>query len=470
MIGPQVNIKIIIFALGIIIGAPSWVIGQTPEELSVYTGITLPPITTIPGAIVLKTRANQGFNIQAVDSIGTKAYEMGAKSVRKLPPPPGEKTPFGGGSSTYVMEFPPTANIPQIITTLSQRTNIDYVEPVYIVQLFYNPNDPNFSKQTYISDSQLGEILALPANHDVIIAVIDTGVDSGHVDLKDHLIGGVNFLNTESPPNDEHGHGTHIAGIIGAHINNQMGIAGLNPKSKIMSLKIAGSNGIGSQVAAAEAIRYAVDNGARLINCSWGYFVYNQILKDAVEYAISKGVVVVAAMGNNGSPLKQYPAGFSGVIAVGSMDSTHQRASFSNTGEHIRFLAEGVNILSLAPGGGTLALSGTSQSTAIITGIISRIFSYNPQLSAHDVGTLMMLSAEPLGDGQRTSESGYGYVQVEKLFLALNAPSANGFIGENGVIDKEFKPKNSAPASEPFWLSILLIPYRIIEFFIGGLI
>ena len=136
MISHPVNIKIIIFALCIIISAPSWVLAQTPDELAVYTGITLPPIATIPGAIVLKTRANQGFNIQSVDSIRNKAFELGAKSVRQLPPPPGEKTPFGGSSNPYVMEFPTTATMTPIVNALSQRANIEYVEPVYILQLF----------------------------------------------------------------------------------------------------------------------------------------------------------------------------------------------------------------------------------------------------------------------------------------------------------------------------------------------
>ena len=466
------NIKIPIFALAI--AGLLWthtIVAQSAAELARYTGITLPKPETVPGVIILKTKLNLGFNIQSTDTLSKVAKELGAQSIRKLAPEKGIKTPFSGAAATYVLQFSPSADINAVLEQLSDQPDIAYAEPAYTFKLFGGtPDDLDYLlKQTYLSTSQLGEILAMPANHDVTIAVIDTGVDATHPDLQGHLIGGYNFLVTKNAPIDDSGHGTHIAGIIGARINNHLGTAGLNPKSKIISLKIASATGIGSQVAAAEAIRYAVDNGARIINCSWGYFVYNQVLKEAVDYAIAQGVIVVAAMGNNGNQLKQFPAGFLGVIAVGSMDHNLNHASFSNVGEHIAFVEEGVGIVSTAPGGKTASLSGTSQSAAIITGIASRILSYNPRLTAHEVGTILMLSAEPIGEGQRNPESGNGYIVIEKLFNALNIPSATGFIAEDGAIPEDYKPA-PVKAPEPFWLTIILVPYRIIEFLFGGLI
>jgi len=471
MIRPTVNIKFPIFALAVILFlGPHSIAGQSAEELAQYTGITLPKPETVPGVIVLKTKLNLGFNIQSTDTISQVAKELGAQSFRKLAPEKGIKTSFSGAAATYVLQFSPSTNINTLIEQLSDQPDIAYAEPAYTFKLFSVPDDLEYIKQPYLSQTQLKELLAMPANHDVTVAIIDTGIDATHPELQGHLIGGYNFLATQNAPVDDSGHGTHIAGIIGARINNHLGTAGLNPKSKIISLKIASATGIGSQVAAAEALRYAVDNGARIINCSWGYFVYNQVLKEAIDYAIAQGVIVVAAMGNEGNSLKQFPAGFPGVIAVGAMDKSMNRASFSNIGEHVAFVEEGIGILSTAPAGKTASLTGTSQSAAIITGIASRILSYNPKLTAHEVATIMMLSAEPIGDGQRNPESGNGYIVVEKLFTALNIPSANGFIADDGAIEQDYKPQEKPSVAEPFWVTILLFPYRIVEFLFSGLI
>ncbi|NBV84104.1 hypothetical protein EBR57_08300 [bacterium] len=175
-------------------------------------------------------------------------------------------------------------------------------------------------------------------------------------------------------------------------------------------------------------------------------------------------MMIVAAMGNDGNSLKQFPAGFAGVTAVGAVDAKLNHASFSNVGGHIGFVENGVDILSTAPGGKTASLTGTSQSTAILSGISSRILSYNPKLTGQEVGTILLLSAEPLGEGQRSVESGNGYIVVEKLFRALNIPSANGFVSEEGA-DVDYKA--AAPhesRDEAFWMTILLFPWRIIEF------
>lgn len=472
---PTVNIKFPFFALSLAIlvatTSPVRVTGQTAQELAQYTGLTLPKPETVPGVVVLKTRANQGFNIQSTAAIEKLAMTMGAQSVRKLLPGKNQKTPFGGGATTYVLQFSPSADVSSIVDRLANEQDITYIEPAYIFKLFGRPNDTDFQKQLYLSQSQLGEILAIPANHDVTVAVIDTGIDTSHPDLQGHIIGGYNFLSTANAPIDDQGHGTHIAGIIGARINNKLGTVGLNPRSKILNLKIASGTGFGSQVAAADAIRYAVDNGAKIINCSWGYFVYNQVLKDAVEYALSQGVIVIAAMGNDGNSLKQFPAGFPGVTAVGAIDSKLNYASFSNVGDHIAFVENGVDILSTAPGGKTASLTGTSQSTAILSGIASRILSYNPRLTGQEVGTIMLLSAEPIADGQRSANSGNGYIVAEKLFRSLNIPSANGFITEEGALAEPANTDDPPQKSdEAFWLTILLFPYRIIEFLFGGLI
>ena len=452
-------------------GLSGIILAQTPAELVRYTGVTLPAPDFEPGTVIVKTKAPNGFQIQSASLLPGIAKKMGAVSIREILLPSARIRGQAVPVVTYVMRFAPTVNIGEVIREFAASPEVDYAEPNYIFKLFSPPNDPDYAQQAYLNQTNLAPLLTMPVNYNVVVAVVDTGVDLESADLKPHLVSGNAFTlsRPDNVPIDENGHGTHLAGIIAAVINNKTGIVGLNPRARIMPLRVTNAAGAGTQLDAAEAIRYAADNGARIINCSWGYYVYSQILKDAVDYAISKGVIVVAAMGNDGSNLKQFPAAFPGVLAIGAIGIDMKRAGFSNIGDHISFVEYGVDIVSTLPGGKTGKKSGTSQSAAIVSGIISRMLSYKSTLTASEISTLLIFSAESLGDGHRTPETGLGVISIEGLFRTMNIPSSDQVIGEDGGAIQDVTPVHS-PDPEPFWLSILLFPYRIIAGIIGFLI
>ncbi len=427
------------------------VVAQTPKELATYTGPNLPAIETVSRALVLRTKGGQGFVIHQSDGVRAQATQLGAIHQTRLTVPVPAGRPSISPPETWVMTFKPDVDLDRVIAALYRDPSVDYVEPIYPIQLFSLPNDPEFKKQPYFNTHGL-TVLGIPANHDVKIAILDTGIDSDNTELAGRVI------NNHPETFDDHGHGTHLAGIIAARINNKIGIAGLNHRAKLMPYKLIDRNGVGNQLDAAIAIQAATDNGARIILCSWGYFVYNQVLKDAVQYALSNGVVVIAAMGNDGVALKYYPAGFPNVIAVGAMTSDEERAPFSNTGTHLSFMAPGIDVVSIAPYNKQSIRSGTSQSAAIVAGVVSRILSFKPQLTGSELTTLLLFAAEPIGIGQRNPDTGYGYIDGEKLIKALNIPSPNTIIVENGIEIGTSDTDTQEP--ESIFTTVLMAPLR----------
>ena len=183
----------------------------------------------------------------------------------------------------------------------------------------------------------------------VTVAVIDTGVKSSHTDF-DGILSGTDFVAPGTSANDENGHGTHVAGIIGAVYNNKKGIAGMAPKAKILPVRVLDRNGSGTTANVAKGVLYAVSKGAKVINLSLGTTASSTALQSAVAEAIRKNVLVVAAAGNRGCGLlgspTEYPAAYPGVVGVGAVTQSLQRASFSSCGSWVDVAAPGQGIVS----------------------------------------------------------------------------------------------------------------------------
>lgn len=212
----------------------------------------------------------------------------------------------------------------------------------------------------HISAFNLPSVWKISQGEGVKIAIIDSGCDLQHIDLMENIIDGKNFVEENLPPEDSGQHGTHVAGII-AGCNNEFGIAGVAPKSKIMPLKVLNSFGVGTLKAVEEAIYYAVDHGADLISMSLGTRNPVPAIEKAIEYANSKSVVCFVAAGNAGSnKTLLYPAAYTSVISVGAVDEQCMRADFSCTGPNLDFVAPGVRIYSTVPKSSYAFLSGTS--------------------------------------------------------------------------------------------------------------
>ncbi len=242
-----------------------------------------------------------------------------------------------------------------------------------------------------------------------IVALIDSGVDYHHADLHDNMwqdesgSHGLNALN-DAPdshdPMDDEGHGTHLAGIIGASGNNALGVCGVNWKTRIMALKFMDADGVGTDADAVECITYALQHkgdSRMVINLSWGGEDYSTALHDAMAEARSAGVLFVAAVGNYGlntNVAKFYPAGYAdldNIIAVGASDQRDERASFSNFGSRsVDLFAPGVNIWSTFPDDAYGFASGTSMACPFVSGAAALIWSKNPGANYRTVKKLIL--------------------------------------------------------------------------------
>ncbi len=256
-------------------------------------------------------------------------------------------------------------------------------------------------------------------SEDIVVAVVDTGVQSDHPDLQGRLVEGLNVIDPASPPEDDVGHGTHVAGIIAAQVNNQEGVAGITWYTKIMPIKVLDNTGAGSAYAVAEGVIWAADHGAHVINMSLGNYAQAQFLHDAIQYAVNKGVVVVAASGNDNTDRPGYPAAYPEVIAVSATDPGGGKAEYSNYGDYMDVAAPGTSIASTYPGSRYAALSGTSMASPHVAALASLVRAANPQLTPAEVADVLCSTAKDLGDKGRDAIYGYGEIDVRNALQAV---------------------------------------------------
>jgi subtilisin family serine protease len=314
---------------------------------------------------------------------------------------------------------------------------VEFAEPNFLIYPAATfPNDPQFGSQWALNNT--GQLAGSLADSDVdapeawdltqgdaniIVAVIDSGVDYTHPDLDQNIwtnfaelngqagvdddnngyvddIRGWNFSDNNNNPMDQINHGTHVAGVIGAEANAQ-GVTGLNWNVQIMPLKFIGPDGLGTTAGAIEALNYAVANGARISNNSWGGAAFSQALFDAIEAAGTQQHIFVAAAGNdalNNDTNPQFPANIAldNVISVAATDSSDNLASFSNFGPNtVDLAAPGVGILSTLANDSYASLSGTSMATPFVSGAAALLLAYNSSLTVSDVRSALLTTVDP---------------------------------------------------------------------------
>jgi thermitase len=373
----------------------------------------------------------------------------GAKLVRAIP-------------GTEILVVKSDAPLP-----LQQLPEVEAIEPNLTIYIDQTPNDPSYSDLWGMKaigaeaawDIETGTAdlssMAPAANADkkIVVAVIDTGITLDHPDLKDNLwtnpaeasanggksgvdddrdgyvddVNGYDFYNRRSQPLDDHGHGSHVSGTIGAKGNNSVGVAGVNWNVRIMALKTFNAAGMTKLDLAVEAVKYATAHGARVINASWGGSQPSDILKEAIADAGKKNVLFVAAAGNDGEnndSTAHYPANYNlpNLISVAAIDETGALADFSDYGKKtVHIAAPGDGILSTIRDGKYGRKSGTSMATPHVVGVAALVLAHEPNLSAVQLKDRLLATAVR-SEKLRDRVVSRGVVNAQYALLGRPAP------------------------------------------------
>ena len=255
------------------------------------------------------------------------------------------------------------------------NTEPDY----YVTAQVAPPNDPFYSSQWALPVMNVPSAWPLLPNDTptITVAVLDSGICANNSELAGRIIAGYDYVENDTVPQDEYGHGCAVSGVIAAITNNGIGVAGVAPNTQIMPVRVLDATGHGSYTNVAAGLAYAADHGAKIINLSLAGTVPADFLRDAVNYAVAKGALVIAAAGNsNGGPVR-YPAAYPAAIAVGSVDSNLQPSSFSAVGPEIDTWAPGSNIEVITLGGGYGKIDGTSFAAPNVVGVAALSMALN---------------------------------------------------------------------------------------------
>ncbi len=341
----------------------------------------------------------------------------------------------------------PEDKIKEKLLEYSKRADVEYVEPNYLAYALMMPNDPYYAYQWHLDNTENHGINMEPAwdintGSEVTVAVIDTGIAYENygwqyqqaTDLAQTcFVAGYDFVNNDNHPNDDNGHGTHLAGTIAQSTNNNSGVAGIAFNACLMPIKALDRNGVGTYADIMESIYFAADHGAQVINLSLGGSEPSAALEEALSYAYSKGVVVVAAMGNDASRLANYPAAYNDyVIAVGATRYDETLAYYSNYGSSLDLVAPGgdLNVDQNGDGHGDGVLQqtfqrngwrtewgyyfmhGTSMATPHVVGAAALVLSLGKASTPDEVRAALEETAEDLGSPGRDNTFGHGLIDA----------------------------------------------------------
>ncbi len=363
----------------------------------------LAPADFVPGEVLVRFKA--GRALSALAEVGPEVLgveELPALRLHRLRVPPGREREF--------------------IERLRGRPDVEHAQPNHVYRTLFTPNDPDFGQQWNLPAIHAPEAWDVTLGAGVKVAVVDTGVDCGHPDLQGQCAAQANYVGGFQ---DDNGHGTHVAGIIAARVNNDIGIAGVAPGARLIALKVLDQSGQGTTTTAAAAIVDAVRvYGARVINLSFGGPDFDAFLQESINQAHAGGALVVAAAGNSGSSAPIYPAAMDHVVAVAAVDPKLQRAGFSNYGNYVKLAAPGVDIWSTYRGGQYDLGRGTSMAAPHVSAAAALVLSLRPNLCPDAVAALLFQTADDLGSPGWDPYYGYGLVNAYRAVrAAAPAPS-----------------------------------------------
>jgi len=366
-----------------------------------------------------------------------------------------------GGDIKYEYQLIPAVacSLPQqAIDSLRKNSKVEYIEPdseVYIIQETLPWGiDRIDAELVHVYNKATG----------VKVSIIDTGIDYTHPDLDANYKGGYDFVNDDADPKDDHGHGTHCAGIVAAE-NNGIGVVGVAPEAWIYAVKVLNRYGSGYLSDVIEGIQWSVNNGMQVVSMSLGTSTYSASLKDACDKAYAAGLVLVAAAGNSGDGNSatneySYPAAYDSVIAVGATDKSDTAPSWSNSGPYLELAGPGVSIYSTLPtysvtltktyGYNYGTLSGTSMACPHVAGTAALVMASDSTLINVGVRTRLRTTADDLGPVGWDTVYGYGLVDADEAAPGVDTtpPTISNLTPADGALINTATPTISATVTD----------------------
>jgi serine protease len=434
----------VILALLVMIGSAAPVAASEPKPAA--AGSEGEPPTTaaagevIPGEVVVKYHEGEDEP--------ESAHNQGLAVVEELGMP-------GKGAA----ELLSTGGRPveQVVAELKADPSVALAEPNYRVQVVdegsvaaVGVNDPKSGDQYSLDKMRVRDAWHLATGGSNVIAVLDTGVQYNHPDLAGRLLPGYDFVSNDSDASDDNGHGTWVSGIIAANTNDGYGMSGISWSDKILPVKIMNGEGNGSTADLLAAITWSADQGADVINMSVGGFPYSQVMQDAVNYAFSKGAILVGAAGNNRREENFYPASFDNVISVSATQVEDEFSNWSSWGPKVDVSAPGSSVLTTNCYACTYAdhdswgshtfISGTSFATPNVAGVLALMRARFPTSSAQQIVNQLFATVDDLGYPGWDNRYGRGRVNA---YRALGA----SVTGPGSTTGDSVEPNNSLAAA-----------------------
>ena len=311
-----------------------------------------------------------------------------------------------------------------VTNRLRRRPDVEFVEQDAAHAPADVPNDPEYANQWHLP--MIGAPAAWDSTHgstSVVIAVLDSGVDATHPDLASKLVPGWNFYGNNSDTADVYGHGTKVAGAAAAATHNGVGVAGVGWATKVMPIRVTDTSGSGYTSAMANGITWAVDHGARVMNLSFETMASSTTVRNAAQYAMSRGALVVVAAGNCGCADATAENPY--VLSVGSTNSGDALSGFSARGAFVDLSAPGESIETTARGGGYAYVSGTSFASPVVAGVAALMMAKNPSASPDEIVAWLEETALDLGAAGHDTSFGAGRVEADLSVAAAGAGSGS---------------------------------------------
>lgn len=320
-----------------------------------------------------------------------------------------------GGETAAVVCDVPSETVPRFVAEARSEGLSRYVEPRMQFHANFVPDDPYQDLQWSLENMEAYSAWNVTTGDpQVLVAVVDTGVDYNHPDLaRNYVALGYDWVNDDADPMDDNGHGTHCAGIVAAGLDNGIGTAGV-AQIRFFAEKGLDQYGSGWDDDLANAISHAVSQGAKIISCSWGGYESSELIHDAIKYAHEAGVLVIASAGNDAWDRENFPAAYEEVVAVTATDRSDIPTGFTNYGDWVELSAPGDLIFSTVRNSAYSYMSGTSMSTPCVAGVAALVWSQFPGLTRDQVVEQLFTTSDDLGNPGFDVYYGYGRVNARK--------------------------------------------------------